>query len=359
MEKYIYDKLCTLCDKDSPYFQKIIEILNSENTFENKYFEKHHIIPRSIDKSLINDKNNIVCLSAYNHILIHYYYFKSSIDKSMKHKNKIMFIIVSKENSSKTRIENLTEDQVKTIAQIVETVKLNRIPMTKNQRENLKSSKPFICLNTGKIYTNMKYCMEELKISNIYLVLKGKLTQTKGYYFVFCDDERLEKYTNQEIIKQIEDQKTKLKNDKKKKSLSNTWKRNISIAHGGQKVLCLETNEVFETQAECCNKFKIPRSELCHYLKTKKHPINAEFHFIYMSDKGNVTNEEWIEKIKKFSKDENGSLHRYNARKVLCVETDKIYISVAEAVKRTGIKGIYQVCLNKSKTAGGFHWSYI
>ena len=78
-----------------------------------------------------------------------------------------------------------------------------------------------------------------------------------------------------------------------------------------------------------------------------------------MSDKGNVTNEEWIEKIKKFSKDENGSLHRYNARKVLCVETDKIYISVAEAVKRTGIKGIYQVCLNKTKTAGGFHWSYI
>ena len=56
----------------------------------------------------------------------------------------------------------------------------------------------------------MKYCMEELKISIIYLVLKGKLTQTKGYYFVFCDDERLEKYTNQEIIKQIEDQKTKL-----------------------------------------------------------------------------------------------------------------------------------------------------
>lgn len=49
-----------------------------------------------------------------------------------------------------------------------------------------------------------------------------------------------------------------------------------------------------------------------------------------------------------------------NAREVICVETNKIYGSMTEAQKDTGIhhNNIYQVCCGKRQTAGGYHWKY-
>ena len=49
-----------------------------------------------------------------------------------------------------------------------------------------------------------------------------------------------------------------------------------------------------------------------------------------------------------------------NCRKVLCVETNKIYESIKEAARQTGaLKGNISHCLsNKRNTAGGYHWRY-
>lgn len=52
--------------------------------------------------------------------------------------------------------------------------------------------------------------------------------------------------------------------------------------------------------------------------------------------------------------------NNYNAREVICVETNKIYGSMTEAQKDTGIhhNNIYQVCCGERQTAGGYHWKY-
>ncbi len=48
------------------------------------------------------------------------------------------------------------------------------------------------------------------------------------------------------------------------------------------------------------------------------------------------------------------------ATPVLCVETQKVYKSIADAVRELGVKqsAISSCCMGIYKTAGGFHWEY-
>ena len=49
------------------------------------------------------------------------------------------------------------------------------------------------------------------------------------------------------------------------------------------------------------------------------------------------------------------------SKKVLCVETGKVYESIREAERLTGVShsNISKCCIGKLKSAGGFHWQYI
>lgn len=48
------------------------------------------------------------------------------------------------------------------------------------------------------------------------------------------------------------------------------------------------------------------------------------------------------------------------SKKVLCVETCKVFDSIIDVYRQTGINSshISAVCLGHRKTAGGFHWKY-
>ena len=48
-------------------------------------------------------------------------------------------------------------------------------------------------------------------------------------------------------------------------------------------------------------------------------------------------------------------------KKVICVETEEVFESVAEAARHTGViaTNISAVCKNRRRSAGGFHWEYI
>lgn len=116
MENYIEKELRTILDDKSIYFSKIEEIFSNPNPLNLKYVEKHHIIPRSINKNLIKDKNNLISVSAFNHIMLHYYYYKCAKNDGIKHKCRIMLLIVSKSNSSGQRILNITEEEMIYIA---------------------------------------------------------------------------------------------------------------------------------------------------------------------------------------------------------------------------------------------------
>lgn len=47
------------------------------------------------------------------------------------------------------------------------------------------------------------------------------------------------------------------------------------------------------------------------------------------------------------------------SKPVLCIETNIVYKSGADALRQTGIKHISSCCTGKRKTAGGYHWKYI
>lgn len=50
-----------------------------------------------------------------------------------------------------------------------------------------------------------------------------------------------------------------------------------------------------------------------------------------------------------------------NARKVYCVELDKVFESQTQAAKELGLEqtNISKVCRGKLKTTGGYHWTFI
>lgn len=72
------------------------------------------------------------------------------------------------------------------------------------------------------------------------------------------------------------------------------------------------------------------------------------------SNKGRKHSEETKSKMSKSHKGMNG-------KKVLCVETGIIYNSISEASQCTNINGgnIGNVCHERLKTAGGYHWVFV
>ena len=67
------------------------------------------------------------------------------------------------------------------------------------------------------------------------------------------------------------------------------------------------------------------------------------------------------EEQKKKISERNRGANNGRARRVMCVETQKIYGSLREAFRDTGIKhsSISSACMGKSKTSGGYHWQYV
>lgn len=61
---------------------------------------------------------------------------------------------------------------------------------------------------------------------------------------------------------------------------------------------------------------------------------------------------------KKIRKALSGEKHP-RAKKVLCIETNIVYLTIADAIKKTGIKHICDCCKGRLKQAGGYHWKYV
>lgn len=61
-----------------------------------------------------------------------------------------------------------------------------------------------------------------------------------------------------------------------------------------------------------------------------------------------------------FKKNEVSKAHVVIMRKVLCVETNRIYNSIIEAERSLNVSHhIFDVCKGLRKTCGGYHWKYV
>jgi len=83
--------------------------------------------------------------------------------------------------------------------------------------------------------------------------------------------------------------------------------------------------------------------------------ILTEEHKRHISEglKGHLVSEEVREKIKN---------NQPNKKSVICIETQEIFNSVADAAQWCHLSGsahISAVCKGKRKTAGGYHWQYV
>ena len=67
------------------------------------------------------------------------------------------------------------------------------------------------------------------------------------------------------------------------------------------------------------------------------------------------------QKGKSLSEEHKRKIAKACSKKVLCVETGEIFESTMEAQRQTGIdqSSISKVCLEKLKTAGGYHLSFL
>ena len=88
--------------------------------------------------------------------------------------------------------------------------------------------------------------------------------------------------------------------------------------------------------------------------------------------KGQIVSEEQRQKLREFFKGREFSKETRNKisiakkgqpsklrRKVICIETNKIYNSVTEAEIELKIRHICEACNKIRKTAGGYHWQYV
>lgn len=129
-----------------------------------------------------------------------------------------------------------------------------------------------------------------------------------------------------------EEHKEKLRQDKLKES---------------KKVLCVETNEIFNNSHEASKKYNISSKQINNCCGGFQKTAGGKTWF-YLDEENKIINNQ-IEKENK------------NFTKVLCVETNEVFNSIKEAVSKYGLSqgNISMCCLGKRNTCGGYHWKYL
>lgn len=103
-------------------------------------------------------------------------------------------------------------------------------------------------------------------------------------------------------------------------------------------VRCVETGQVYPSQAEACREKNLPAGALCEALKNGS--ISHGFHWQYVDDDK-----------------ENSQLREGRKTKVVCYETGEVFDSISSAAKAVGVNlSSLQYALSKKGFSGGYRW---
>ena len=110
-----------------------------------------------------------------------------------------------------------------------------------------------------------------------------------------------------------------------------------------RQVLCIENNTVYKSASDAARQLGLSGSKISLVCNGKRH-ITGGLHFVFV----NNPNDE----AKKFI---------WKKRRVLCIETNVIYDSIADAAKQIGISStmISKVCNGKNKTTHGLNFVFV
>lgn len=104
-------------------------------------------------------------------------------------------------------------------------------------------------------------------------------------------------------------------------------------------IICLETNERFESQARAAKAVGVPREAI--YAALRRHIATKGLHFYYADEP-----------------EPDDLLPSKRGIRVRCVETGVVYKTITQAAKETGASQA-GICGAASGMAGGYRWEYV
>ena len=126
------------------------------------------------------------------------------------------------------------------------------------------------------------------------------------------------------------------------------------------KIICLNTNEIFNSLIETSKKYNIDSSAICQACKGKHKSCNG-LAFRYYDDYLNMSKKEIEEAIKESQKNQWDNASEAKYKKIVCLDERKVFNSIKEAGEYYNIKcrsGISQCLVGKNKTYEGHTWIY-
>lgn len=151
-------------------FEKYIDIVS--NPDKEGYVERHHILPASyfrIKKLPIdNTKENFVTLSAYNHILAHYYLYRCVTDVEWKNRLALTFVLMKK--GQQGHLLTLSEEEfLKLLPEYAKLAEYDYWRGRQRSKESVQRSIETRMQNKDEIYakvsaaTRGRKCTDEMK----------------------------------------------------------------------------------------------------------------------------------------------------------------------------------------------------
>lgn len=144
---------------------------------------------------------------------------------------------------------------------------------------------------------------------------------------------------------------------------TNNKRYGYNIHEGGDlfktvKVVCVNTSEIFNKIKDAEEKYNIDNASISKSCKDTEYKYSAGKH----PETGEALiwqyYNEWLDNPKDHNKYVSEVERR--SKKVICIETQKIYNNATCASNDTGIKKAYisDTCRGKQKSAGKLHWAY-
>lgn len=195
-----------------------------------------------------------------------------------------------------------------------------------------------VCVNTGEVFNKMKDAENKYNIDNASISKSCKDTEYK--YSAGKHPE-----TGEALIWQYYNEWLDSPKDHTKYV--------SEIERRGVKVICLETQKVYNTKTDASKYTKINMTCI-HDACTGKQRTAGGFHWAHYNDYLKDP-DKYIELMDTKPKP-NG-----NAHKTLCIETNTEYPNATLAAKAMNVvpNAITRACRDNNRTCKGFHWKYI
>lgn len=207
--------------------------------------------------------------------------------------------------------------------------------------------KSVICVETREIYDSVTECSKAIgvKTQNISVNCCKNHRTAKGKHYAYLEDFDENWLPAEEY------------NTNRRKKLSSLKK----------KIFCYQNNKIYLSATDAAEELGISVRAVCRCAKKDGDLISTHgYNFCYLEDwYEGWTPRKSIQGKHKFSEEQKSLMRKNNknSKKVKCVDTGKVYRSLNEASRETGISSelISRVAAHKKNhnTAGGFRWEYI